>query len=193
MTVNDNKAYPLNWPAGWEREYGKKRAQFSERRTIYQAFNSLTAEVRRLGGTDCIMSTNLRLRLDGAPISDQRSPDDPGAAIYFNYKGKPRVFACDRWNRVVDNIWAIARHIENIRASERYGVGDLDRAFTGYDALPAPTVVKWWDILGVSQMASKEEVREAYKHLVRIHHPDRGGDAEKFIVIQKAYEVSEAA
>lgn len=43
--------------------------------------------------------------------------------------------------------------------------------------------------LGLERGASTEQVRDAYKGLVKKAHPDRGGDAEKFKQIQKAYEV----
>ena len=192
MSVNDNKAYPLQWPAGWERTSFRSSSKFNDRLTIFRATKAVEDEVRRLGGTKCIISTNLRLRLDGAPISDQRAPDDPGAAAYFDYKGKPRVFACDRWNKVQHNLWAIARHIENIRASERWGVGDLDRAFSGYDALPAPKPDEWWSILDVERDASSDFITRTYRNLAKEFHPDNQttGNAEKFVVINGAYEAA---
>lgn len=43
-------------------------------------------------------------------------------------------------------------------------------------------------ILGLSAGASMAEVRSAYRRLVKIHHPDKGGAAENFQQIQRAYE-----
>ena len=37
--------------------------------------------------------------------------------------------------------------------------------------------------------ASKEEVKVAYRRLVKIHHPDRGGIQDNFIKLNNAYEV----
>lgn len=37
--------------------------------------------------------------------------------------------------------------------------------------------------------ASKEEVKAAYRRLVKIHHPDRGGIQDNFIKLNNAYEV----
>lgn len=42
--------------------------------------------------------------------------------------------------------------------------------------------------LGVSPSASAAEIRKAYHKLARTHHPDKGGDAEKFKEIQTAFE-----
>ena len=46
-----------------------------------------------------------------------------------------------------------------------------------------------YNCLDISQMASKEEIRNAYKKLILINHPDKGGDAEKFNKIHEAYEI----
>ena len=47
----------------------------------------------------------------------------------------------------------------------------------------------YYKILGVSKEADKEEIRKAYKELAKEHHPDTGGDAEKFKEINEAHEV----
>ena len=46
-----------------------------------------------------------------------------------------------------------------------------------------------YNCLEVSQMASQEEIRIAYKKLIFLNHPDKGGDAEKFNKIHEAYEI----
>ena len=43
--------------------------------------------------------------------------------------------------------------------------------------------------LGLSKGASDAEVRKAYRLLAMKHHPDKGGDVEKFKEISKAYEI----
>src|SRR5690554_1101409 len=56
-------------------------------------------------------------------------------------------------------------------------------------------------IMGVSENASKDEIKKAYRRLVKLHHPDvfatKGKEhqeiaAKRFIEIQKAYEILEA-
>lgn len=180
-------AYPLTWPAGWKRTpwHQVGTSQFGKH-TLHECTYKILAEVRLLGGTQCILSTNVRLRLDGLPYSNQRQPDDKGIAVYFHYRKKPIVFACDRWRTVEDNLWAVAKHIEALRGQERWGVGNLEQAFTGYVALPAP--VQWWDVLGVSPQATEDDVRAAYRQLAKVHHPDAGGTHENFVAVQQAYE-----
>ena len=46
-----------------------------------------------------------------------------------------------------------------------------------------------YDVLGVPQNATTDDIKRAYRKLAREHHPDKGGDAEKFKKVQEAYEV----
>jgi len=46
-----------------------------------------------------------------------------------------------------------------------------------------------YDILGLARNASSEEIKKAYRKLALQHHPDKGGDQEKFKTIQRAYDV----
>ena len=45
-----------------------------------------------------------------------------------------------------------------------------------------------YDILGIQPNASNEEIKKAYRKLSLKHHPDRGGDEEKFKELSAAYE-----
>jgi DnaJ family protein A protein 2 len=47
----------------------------------------------------------------------------------------------------------------------------------------------YYDILGISQNASNNEIKKAYKSLAMKHHPDRGGNPENFKQINEAYAV----
>lgn len=46
-----------------------------------------------------------------------------------------------------------------------------------------------YDTLGVSKSADASEIKKAHRKLAIEHHPDKGGDAEKFKEVQKAYEI----
>lgn len=183
--------YPLSWPFGWERtdRYQRGEARF-DHHSILKCVRALETELRRMGGTNMIVSTNIKVRNDGIPYSNQRVPDDAGVAVYFDWKNKPIVFACDKWDRVEDNLWAIVKHIEALRGQERWGVGSLDQAFAGYAALPDPDTRSWWDVLGVAQTATNDEIKKAYLNLAKIHHPDAGGDPLMFDQITKAYQLA---
>ncbi len=207
MTCTDRNAMasPLHWPVGRPRTapYARKRNQLWKRATVATACLDIENEVRRLGGRDLVVSTNLALRLDGYPRSGQSEPADPGVAVYFELRGKKIALACDRWTTVAQNLRAIAMHIEGIRGQERWGVGTIDQAFAGYQALPdssSPTERHWADVLGISVArlarmpadAILADLAMAYRNRARIAHPDAGGSQERFIELQKAYEAAKA-
>jgi len=176
--------YPLEWPLGWKRtdSYRRQRASFQTkssadgRLSVAKAMERLQGEIDRLGGRNAVLSTNVSLRLDGRPRSDQE-PSDPGVALYFTFKGKATVLACDKWNRVADNIAALAAHIDALRRVDRYGVGTIEQALAGYKALPADTAANWRAVFGFAKDSrpTVDQVDSAYKRLAREKHPDVGG------------------
>lgn len=177
--------FPLEWPIGWKRtQLGRRtRASFSTkasadgRLSVSRATERLEAEVERLGGRNAVLSTNVSLRLDGRPRSDDE-PKDPGVALYFSFRGKATVFACDKWDRVADNIAAIAAHIDALRRVDRYGVGSVEQALAGYKALPADTAADWRPLFGFSkdERVTVDELTSRFKVMARDRHPDITND-----------------
>lgn len=47
----------------------------------------------------------------------------------------------------------------------------------------------YYEILGVSESASQDEIKKAYRKLASKHHPDKGGDTATFQEIQEAYDI----
>ncbi len=185
------EAYPLAWPQGWPRKksYQRSRAKFStfgRELSVMDGIQRVLLELERLGvkRDDLVISTDIPTRLDGLPRSD-RTVADPGVAVYWRKKADTRCMAIDRYDRVADNLAAIAATLEAMRAIERHGGAEiLDRAFTGFVALPAPE--QWWQVLGVSGNAARGEIDAAYRRLAALHHPDRGGDSAQMARINTA-------
>lgn len=48
---------------------------------------------------------------------------------------------------------------------------------------------KFYEVLGVDQNASVDEIKKAYRRLAIRHHPDKGGDPESFKEVSHAYEI----
>ena len=186
-------AYPLSWPVAWKRTKREniRRSRFgtyNKPPSTHKGTQTLLNELRLLGAQDVIISTNLRLRNDGLPYSDQREPDDSGAAVYFNLDKKPRVLACDAWRTVGENLYAIAKHVEALRGQERWGVGTLDQAFTGYAALPAETGTHWTTVLGLDAAATRDDINAKARAIIMREklHPDVGGDRAAYDKIIRA-------
>jgi curved DNA-binding protein len=47
----------------------------------------------------------------------------------------------------------------------------------------------YYEVLGVKEDASADEIKKAFKKLARKHHPDAGGDEARFKDVSEAYEV----
>jgi DnaJ-domain-containing protein 1 len=134
-------------------------------------------EIALLGGRLPVLSSNIPLKQNGLPYAGQKEPDDKGVAVYFTLKGQQFCFACDRWDKVGDNIQAIRHTIAALRGIERWGTGDMvQQAFTGFIALPSQESP--YDILGVKADATPEEIDAAYKQKARFAHPDAGGSTD---------------
>lgn len=43
-------------------------------------------------------------------------------------------------------------------------------------------------ILELTAPATPDEIKKAFRRLAHVHHPDKGGDAEKFKEINEAYQ-----
>lgn len=197
MTIT---AFPLSWPPGWRRTEDDMRefGRFGVRRqtagrsyaslqdiSVAEASRRLLDELERMRvqRDSIILSTNLKLRLDGLPRSDQAAPKDPGAAVYWEdpYNGQPRTMAIDQYTKVEQNIAALAATIEAMRAIERHGGASFWSVPTGFTALPAPIVAgirrDWQVVLELQDLLlpTREDVEKTYRRLASRHHPDKGG------------------
>lgn len=184
---------PLEWPARQARTERPIRSRFGrgyyDKPTIAAATSFLKGEIERLGASNAVVSTDLRLRQDGLPYSNQREPEDQGVAVYFDVEGQRSVIAIDRYDRIACNIYAVARTIEALRQIDRDGGPSILAAATsGFRALPeSGSGEPWWEVLGVRQGDSAELVKRAHRHRCRMCHPDAGGDPERWAALQEAW------
>ena len=183
--MDGSNAYPLHWPEGWPRTKSPQRSRFDG--AFAKVRDELIREIGLLGGRYVVLSTNIPLRRDGLPYANQPKPSDCGVAVYFERRGHQMVFACDRWDKVEDNMRAIQRTIEAIRGIERWGASEMmERAFQAFEALPPPSTGKWWEILGVDPKASRDEIERAFKRGAKEAHPDAGGSTERMAELNRA-------
>lgn len=185
------EAYPLGWPAGWERTK-RARREPPYRVSLAAATSDLMGELKLAGARYVTLSTNVPLRRDGLPRNDHE-PADPGAAVYWlSRDDKPMVMACDCWCRVRGNVRALGMAVTALRSMERSGASQLlERAYSGFAALPANVQRRSWrEVLGI---APGQHVTRELLHLVRRGwvakvHPDAGGSHEQMAEINRAYD-----
>ena len=188
-------AYPLQWPQGWKKteKWYRAKSRFKP-----QGFGKIRDELfkclNRMGAKNIVLSTNIPLKQDGMPYATFKTPEDVGVAVYFLYKKKQMVFACDMWKTIEENMLSICKTIEAIRGIERWGASEmLERAFTGFAQLEAPGAStprqrEWWEVLNVGKDYSWDLIKEAYRREAKLAHPDNGGSNEKMTWINQAFE-----
>lgn len=202
------EAFPLQWPPAWKRTPSSQRlrARFyrlvkkpwqtggtydaKEPTTLAQGMKEVSLELERMGVANVVVSTNVELRRDGLPYSGRRDPDDPGVAVYFLLDGHRQLcIPCDKWDRVADNLIAVARTVEALRGIERWGAKSMvDAAFSGFKALPERAgSPHWCDVLGLGRDATEDEIRDRYRCEAMARHPYRGGTHEAFVELQAAF------
>jgi hypothetical protein len=178
--------YPLTWPPGWPRTHKPIASRF---KTLPdKALRNLTSEIAMIGGIKVIISSNAQYRADGLPYARQPIVKDTAVAVYFTRKGKEQVFACETYWRIHDNIHAIALTIASLRTIERHGASEmLERAFTGFTALPAPIVAgmkkPWREVLEYgNEVATLQRVQAHYRILASKRHPDKPGGSHAAMI-----------
>jgi hypothetical protein len=171
------QASPLQWPAGRPRTPVHKISWSRFNTTESVARAHMMDEISRMGGRNIVLSTNKPTRKDGLPYASAREPDDSGVAVYFERKGERVCFSCDQYMVIWENMRAIGKTIEAMRGIERWGSTEtLDRAFTGFTALPPPDQMSiittpvnrnWWDVLSVQPDCALSVAEAAWKALCR--------------------------
>lgn len=191
----------LNWPRHKPRtkSHERKRAAFSQAggqwsKTNVSMQTALDRLFTQIDGLDRKFQTDYTLTLEtpfgraGYPLSNRRTPEDCGVAVYFTLFNRPVVLACDKWDRVEDNIVAIAKHIEALRGQERWGVATTEEAFAGHMALPPPMTggEPWYLVMNLSPDATVMEIKDRYRKMAKQHHSDAGGDNDRMSALNVA-------
>lgn len=187
-------SYPLQWPEGWARAATQERSRFgkfSKPVSIGAATDFVISELGRMGipSWNIIISSDLRLRNDGLPYSNQRNPEDVGVSIWWRIDNARKVIALDKYDRIGDNIYAIGKTIEAMRGIDRWGSGEiLERTFEGFEALPNPDNFNWRDTLSYYGH-DMSELKRHYHVAMRLSHPDAGGNDEQAAAVNQAYDI----
>jgi hypothetical protein len=200
------EAYPLKWPFGWPRTPSYRRESDSRfgtsgrmtvdgaviagrRITVGRARDQLMDELRRLGATEIVVSTNVPVKADGLLYADNKRIDDPGIAVYFTFKKKKLVMARDGFNSVAGNLRSLGLAIDGMRQLERHGGSFmLEKAFDGFLALAPPNWKKpWREVFGVKP-DWQGDLKALFREKARERHSDVGGNDTLMAELNIAYK-----
>jgi len=170
------QAFPLCWPPGWPRTTSRGNSQFKT--SVEGAINNVEKSIKMFASDsgkkvdDLLISTNYSLT--------ERTPKDPGVAVYFTWDGISTCMAVDRYSKLQDNLQALHHCIEAERTKLRHGgLALVQAAFRGYAALPPPVFYNWRKVLGVGEVATLAQCEKKYKERAVEVHPDKNGGNEE--------------
>jgi len=186
----------VQWPSNKTR-----RPKPSVFRVQYQVtLDLLDKELTMLGVNQAVIQLDLpesKIRMDGLPYSNA-SPDFQGVILSFDSKYGPLRYATDVFDRWRDNLRAIALGLEALRKVDRYGITKKGEQYTGWKQLPA-SIDGFSDEFKAAAFLSRHsglDVREvlksrdtktrAFRKAAQKLHPDKGGAARDFDLLNKA-------
>jgi hypothetical protein len=192
MEIENVDAYPLTWPDGYGRTKTPQQSRFRDSTSFGYVRDGLIDELRKLGATKVIISTNIEINRSGLPYSGRKEPNDSGVAAWFFMDRETRVIACDSWKSVRENMAALKNTVAALRGIDRWGASQiLDRIFRGFAALPAPIVAKrrWQTVLDLEDQfeITRGDIKKKYHLLAKKLHPDHGGTTDQFAELESAF------
>lgn len=143
----------------------------SRRISYEQTLRELEYEVDALGGSEILIGcglTEFDIRLDGAPRANARPMRHPGVEISFDSRYGRLTYATDVFTDWRDNVRAIAKGLEALRAVDRWGVAKRGQQYAGFALLTAGPGL---EDLGRRLVEEHGSVAAA----LRATHPDTGG------------------
>jgi len=202
--MSDCQFKPIStWPGKRRTSHQPSRFRASWGETLDQ----LRYELGKLRAKRIVIEIDLsedQIRLDGWPKATAK-PRYPGVIVSFEAKEGPLRFPCDTFDFWQDNLRAIAKSLEALRAVDRYGVTKRGEQYTGWKRLPFnnQTESKMTSIeaaelyvrIGGGDIGrildDREYANEVYRRAVKACHPDVHGQAfeEDFKRLQEAKAV----
>lgn len=139
----------------------------------HQTLRELEYEIDHLDGGDVVIGVGLSeadIRLDGAPRANARPMAHPGVEVSFDSRYGRLSYATDVFVDWRDNVRAVTKGLEALRAVERWGVSKRGQQYAGFALLTAGPGL---EELGRQLVDQYGSVAGA----LRATHPDTG-DAE---------------
>lgn len=187
----------------WPREFTRRRVLSPFRAPLRTTLLDLKRELKAVHARDVVLEIAIReneIRIDGMPYAKAR-PEHPGVILSMTAEGGALRFPCDAFTDWQDNLRAIVRTMEALRAVERYGVVAQHEQYNAWRAIEGPRAMpQGWpsieDAAGFIRAMSgerpetsdKDGLVRAVRVAKRRTHPDHGGDPDAFQRVTEAEE-----
>lgn len=197
----------------WPREETNPRSSSPFKASYSATLELLDRELRMLQAENVVLmvdATERDCRIDGQLRVNAYLPT-PRVILAFDSQHGPLKYACDAFLHWQQNLRAIALGLEALRRVERYGIATRGEQYTGWKAIgsgiamgaamtrkEAVTIMQDLTALdGVIQYADDDLddrgragafLEDAWRNGSKQHHPDNGGDGEKFFLLSRAHD-----
>jgi hypothetical protein len=189
--------YPLTLPSGWVSASMNARGinpAFPRSTSIAEALRYLEDETRHLPTAHATLYSNYqhvaneRLR--------KKIGNDGGATLRFRCYDREHTLACDHWQTVEQNIYALHLALRALRNFEEWGVSTFEYALSLFSgnlttketASPAPggeiSLPAWMLALGIGPGAALEDANAVYRRRAK----EISGDEEALLALNQAIE-----
>jgi hypothetical protein len=176
---------PLSTVGAFAPRWDRPRSQFSAKWSDTVVL--LERELRLLRASRVVLELDMEeqdFRLDGLPRANARART-PGVILSMETPHGPLRYVVDTYASWEENVRAIAKALEALRAVDRYGVTKRGEQYAGWKALPSGNG-------GASAERGRALIRDYGSVAAALHatHPDKGGNAEEFEDVQAAREAA---
>lgn len=141
---------------------------------IEEVIGFLDHELTDLG----IEGARLSLDIENPTIERlrRRVSGSSGASLQFTYQRRKYIIACDRWQAVEHNIYAIDITLRQLRNIERWGIAPLPVLFAGLEegnvhhgtTAGTPTLAEWMEEMGLGPTATLDDAVAVYHRRARL-------------------------
>jgi len=131
----------------------------------------------------------MRVGVAESDITIITGEEGEGARVPYVFESQTYSVISVSQEEITTNLAAVELVIHSRVLSIERKIETLEQAFAGYKQLPATagSGTTPYTILGLAENADFEIITAVYKRLVLKHHPDQGGDSERFRAINDAY------
>lgn len=137
-----------------------------------------------------------RMEVEDSEIINRTKNGVPTCTVRFIRVNKEYKFSCSKFEHPSDNFRAVQLAITTLwRIYEDYEVYKFEELFAGFRCIPSDSILikqlptgefDPFAILGLERDCTIEEVKKAYRTLVKKVHPDVGGSDKKMQEVAQA-------
>ena len=188
----------VNWPNWKEHTKSRRSGQFESGdiaksvKRIVDEVNKFSRYASRTKALEISVWTN-KTNKDGSFSGGYDNGQAPEVVVKFDLDGTDYVIPCDVFTYASQNLCAIAKTIEGLRANERYGVMTMKQMMAGVAELPRVSSAArkaWWEVFDIVRNSSKTHIEARYRELAKFRHPNAGGTDQEWHELQEAYEIA---